>query len=438
VLKQQTPTDNDTAHNRMAQPKIPLILRTLTQISHFNDPFRSTVCLVVNIKKLLQVKSLETQAKDSEKLPKWVIKSIAALLGGFALLWYFRGVISSLRPLLIILLVSLFLSFALEPAVNRLEKLGLKRGIGTALTFLVCVAALGGFGFQVGSLLADQVTEFNNNIPTYLADIDEFLDNNFGIENATSDLQEKYDSGALAQWLGDFADDLARFGTTVANVLFQLFTIALFSFYLVAEGPKVRRLVCSFLAPRRQGQILEIWDLAVSKTGGYILSRSVLAVLSGAIHWLIFEIIGLPSALALALWVGVISQFVPVVGTYIAGVLPLVVGLLGEPVDGLWVLVTIAVYQQIENYLISPRITSHTMQIHPAVAFGSVIAGSAILGVVGALLALPAAATIQSVIGSVARRHEVSEELLTTKTQREGSLNRNKLEDAPPEQKNDD
>jgi len=132
VLKQQTPTDNDTAHNHIAQPKIPLIMRTLPQISHFKDSFRSTVCLVVNIKKLLQVKSLENQAKDSEKLPKWVIKSIATLLGGFALLWYFRGIISALRPLLIILLVSLFLSFALEPAVNRLEKLGLKRGIGTA------------------------------------------------------------------------------------------------------------------------------------------------------------------------------------------------------------------------------------------------------------------------------------------------------------------
>ena len=370
---------------------------------------------------------MKNQEKDNEKIPKWVVKSIGALLGGFVLLWYLRGVVSALRPLLIILLVSLFLSFALEPAVNRLEKLGIKRGLGTAISFLVCFAAIGGFGFQVGSLLADQVTEFNNNIPTYLSDIDEFLDDNFGIENATSDLQEKYDSGALAQWLGDVADDLARFGTTVANVLFQLFTIALFSFYLVAEGPKVRKLVCSFLAPKRQGQILEVWDLAVSKTGGYILSRSVLAVLSAAIHWLIFEIIGLPSSLALALWVGVISQFVPVVGTYIAGVLPLIVGLLGEPVDGLWVIVTIVIYQQIENYLISPRITSHTMQIHPAVAFGSVIAGSAILGVVGALLALPAAATIQSVIASVAQRHEVSEELLATKTEREGSLNRSKV-----------
>ncbi len=381
---------------------------------------------------------MKNQEKDNEKIPKWVVKSIGALLGGFVLLWYLRGVVSALRPLLIILLVSLFLSFALEPAVNRLEKLGIKRGLGTAISFLVCFAAIGGFGFQVGSLLADQVTEFNNNIPTYLSDIDEFLDDNFGIENATSDLQEKYDSGALAQWLGDVADDLARFGTTVANVLFQLFTIALFSFYLVAEGPKVRKLVCSFLAPKRQGQILEVWDLAVSKTGGYILSRSVLAVLSAAVHWLIFEIIGLPSSLALALWVGVISQFVPVVGTYIAGVLPLIVGLLGEPVDGLWVIVTIVIYQQIENYLISPRITSHTMQIHPAVAFGSVIAGSAILGVVGALLALPAAATIQSVIASVAQRHEVSEELLATKTEREGSLNRNKVVEISDDETEDD
>ena len=109
---------------------------------------------------------MENQVKDGEKLPKWVIKSILTLLGGFVILWYFRGVVSALRPLLIILLVSLFLSFALEPAVNRLEKLGLKRGIGTALTFLACFVALGGFGFQVGSLLADQVTEFNNNIPT--------------------------------------------------------------------------------------------------------------------------------------------------------------------------------------------------------------------------------------------------------------------------------
>ena len=182
----------------------------------------------------------------------------------------------------------------------------------------------------------------------------------------------------------------------------------------------MRRLVCSFIAERHQRHVLEVWDLAIEKTGGYILSRSVLALGSSLVHWAAFEIIGLPSALALALWVGIMSQFVPVVGTFIAGALPLVIALLGEPVDGLWVIVVIAVYQQIENYVLGPRITSHTMQLHVAVAFGSVIAGSAILGVVGALLALPAAATIQAVIAAEAERHEVAEHLQEASSQRRG------------------
>ena len=349
---------------------------------------------------------------DAERPPTWVTRAVVTLMVGIAALWYLRGVVTSLRPLVIMLLVSLFLSFALEPAVNRLERLGLRRGLGTALVFALGIAAIGGFGVQVGALLAKQVTEFSENVPAYLVDIDNFLDDNFGIENATEDLRSRYDSGALASLLGDLADDLARFGSTVANVMFQLFTIGLFTFYLVAEGPKVRRLVCSFLAPGRQRQVLAVWGVAVEKTGGYILSRALLAITSAGIHWAAFEIIGLPSSLALALWVGVISQFIPVVGTYIAGALPVLIGLLGEPVDGFWVVVVIAVYQQFENYLLSPRITAHTMSIHAAVAFGSVIAGAALLGIVGALLAIPVAATTQAVVASVAQRHDVADGLI--------------------------
>ena len=361
-----------------------------------------------------------TSDPDRRSLPPWARRAILSLLVGVAALYYLRGLLEALRPLILVLLVAFFLSFALEPAVNRLERVGLRRGFGTALVMVALVAALGGFGIQVGSLLAEQVTEFSENVPAYLSDVDEWLEDSFGIENATADLRANYDSGALASWLGDVADDLARFGTTVVNVLFQLFTVGLFTFYLVAEGPKLRRLICSFIAERHQRHVLEVWDLAIEKTGGYILSRSVLALGSALVHWAAFEIIGLPSALALALWVGIMSQFIPVVGTFIAGALPLVIALLGEPVDGLWVVVVIAVYQQIENYVLGPRITAHTMQLHVAVAFGSVIAGAAILGVVGALLALPAAATIQAVIAAEAERHEVAEHLQEASSQRRG------------------
>ncbi len=361
--------------------------------------------------------------------PAWAIRALLALLGGLAALWYLRGILASLRSLFIILLVAIFLSFALEPAVNRLERLGLRRGLGTALVFLVGVGALGGFGTLVGTMLAEQVTAFSENVPSYLRDIDMFLEDTFGISDATADLRAEYDDG-MARWLGAVANDMARFGTTIVNVLFQLFTVGLFAFYMLAEGPTLRRTVCSLLPQHRQRAVIEVWDLAISKTGGYILSRTVLAVASTIVHWVAFEVIGLPSPLALALWVGVMSQFVPVVGTYIAGSVPVVIGLIEEPVHGLWALVVIAVYQQVENYLFAPRITAQTMQLHAAVAFGSVIAGAAILGVVGALLALPAAATIQAVVSSTAPRHEVAEDLLDQSRERRGRRQRSERQAA--------
>ena len=115
----------------------------------------------------------------------------------------------------------------------------------------------------------------------------------------------------------------------------------------------------------------------------------------------------MPYPLALGLWVGLVSQFVPSVGTYLAGALPVLIALLNRPVDALWVLVFIVVYQQVENMVLSPRITSRTMALHPAVAFGAVIAGGAIMGPIGALLALPAAASVQALVSSYLHRYEV-------------------------------
>ena len=370
-------------------------------------------------------KTLETDS--STKPPVWLTRAILLGLIGYAILGYLLSILSDLRSLSIIVLVSLFLSFAIEPAVNRMERWNIRRGLATGLMFVTVLGALGGFGIAVGSLLADQLTEFSDNIPSYLSDIDEFLDDNFGIEGATADIQEDYENGALAKQLGSFADDLAQFGATVVNILFQLFTIGLFSFYLVAEGPKLRRSVCSLLPAHRQKRVLEIWDIAIAKTGGYIASRAILALIAALVHWAAFAIIGMPSSLALAIWVGVISQFIPVVGTYIAGVLPLLVGLLDEPRTGISALIVIIVYQQLENYIFAPRITAQTMQIHVAVAFGAVIAGNAILWIVGALLALPFAATLQSIVSAAAERHDIDEEILSESRIRRGHTKNEKI-----------
>jgi predicted PurR-regulated permease PerM len=133
----------------------------------------------------------------------------------------------------------------------------------------------------------------------------------------------------------------------------------------------------------------------------------LLALLSTFFHWITFQAIGTPAPIAMALWVGLVSQFLPVVGTYLAGILPALLTYLDSPIKALFVIAFIVIYQQVENYLFAPRITARTMEVHAAVAFGSAIVGGAILGPVGAVLALPAAAMLQALAGSWGTHHEV-------------------------------
>ena len=149
------------------------------------------------------------------------------------------------------------------------------------------------------------------------------------------------------------------------------------------------------------------------RPGGYIYSRGLLAILSGLFHWAAFEIIGIKYAIALAVWVGLTSQFIPVVGTYMAAALPILIALASSPLDAVWVLAFATLYQQVENYLFAPRITARTMSLHPAVAFGTVIAGAGLIGPIGAILALPAAAVIQAVGSTYIERHPVVDTHMT-------------------------
>ena len=197
------------------------------------------------------------------------------------------------------------------------------------------------------------------------------------------------------------------------NGLVQGLSVLLFTYYLVADGPRLRRAICSRLRPDRQRQVLAAWELAITKTGGYLYSRALLALLSAFFHWIVFQSADIQAPIPLALWVGLVSQFLPVVGTYIAGLLPVLITFLDSPIKAVIVLGFIIVYQQIENYFFAPRITARTMELHPAVAFGAALAGFSLLGAAGAILALPAAAMFQAVAGEWGERHEVVESELT-------------------------
>ena len=354
------------------------------------------------------------EPESGSPMPGWVPRAIALFWLGLVAIWVLQRLFESLSGFLVTILISLFFSFALEPAVNWLERQGFRRGVGTLIMFVLAVAAISLLSFIVGSALAEQTTSFVDDAPTLIDDLEQWLQDNVDGSVELNEVRDQFlnDDGLGTQLTG-FADNVVGLGATLVGLVFNIFTVALFTFYLTADGPKFRRTICSRLRPDRQRRVLGIWDLAIQKTGGYILSRTVLATVSAVATWIAFSVIGVPFPLALAVWVGVVSQFVPVVGVYIAGALPFILTLLESPTKALWAVLFMAGYQQFENYILAPRVDSRTLKIHPAVSFGSVLAGAAVLGPVGALLALPAAATAQGIISATGERYAIEEGPLT-------------------------
>lgn len=347
--------------------------------------------------------------------PRWLARAVVYAVFGVAGFLVAQYLFVKLSDLLTILLVSLFLSFAVEPAVDFLNDRGWRRGPATGLVFLVLLVLSSLLVWVVVDLVIQQVRTLVNDAPHLVRDATDWVNRRFNANITTDKIVkqlQKY-QGDVASTAGDLGGRVVSVTGSVLGVVFNVFTIGLFSFYLVADGPRFRRSICSVLPPGRQRLVLDLWELAIHKTGGYLYSRMLLATFSALASWVAFAIIGVPSPLALAIWMGIVSQFVPVVGTYIGGALPLLLALLNHPADAIAVLIFLAAYQQLENYLLAPRISAATMAIHPAVAFGSAIAGASIIGPIGALLALPAAAIIQAFVSSYLERHEVIESDLT-------------------------
>jgi predicted PurR-regulated permease PerM len=171
--------------------------------------------------------------------------------------------------------------------------------------------------------------------------------------------------------------------------------------------------VCSLFPQSRQREVLAVWEVAIDKTSSYLVSRSILALVCGTATTIFLIIARVENALVLGAFTGLVSAFVPTIGTYLGGLLPIVMAFGQSPWQGVATLAFIVAYQQVENLTIEPRISAKAMELNTAVSFLSVLAGAAILGPIGAFLALPFAATIKAFVGTYLRRNEVVENALT-------------------------
>ncbi|MFJ4778769.1 AI-2E family transporter [Streptomyces sp. NPDC088762] len=349
------------------------------------------------------------------RMPQWLPRAVVLVLALVACFQLGSWAFHQLIGLLINILIAFFLALAIEPAVSRMAARGMRRGLATFLMFLGVFVASAGFLTLLGSMLAGQIVEMVEGFPHYLDSVIDSINRTFHTELSRLEIQESLlRSDWLRKYVQNSATGVLDVSATVLGALFKLLTIGLFSFYFAADGPRLRRALCSVLPPAKQAEVLRAWEIAVTKTGGYLYSRGLMALISGIAHYILLVILGVPYAPALAVWVGLVSQFIPTIGTYLAGALPILLAFTVNPWYALYVLGFVVIYQQFENYVLQPKLTSKTVDIHPAVAFGSVVAGTALLGAVGALIAIPAVATLQAFLGAYVKRYELTRDAETS------------------------
>lgn len=317
------------------------------------------------------------------------------------------------KDFLFLILLAWLIGIAITPLVEKLTKSGIRRGLSTFIVLLSLVALVLGFIASFGQLLASQLASLITQIPSLIEGFSTWLNDSFDLNLSPSNIEESLNisNTQIATFAQSIAGGIFGLVTSIAGFLFKIFTLLLFTFYFASETPKIRRSIASWLPAKQQVVFTTVWKVATEKTGGFVISRVILATINSVITSVFLLIIEVPYWLPLGLFTGIISQFIPTIGSYLGGLIPAIVAVVNEPIDGLFVVIFVTIYQQIENYLLTPRVSSMTMNIHPAVAFASVIVFASFFGPVGALIGVPIAAAVIALVQTYGKRYELIDEL---------------------------
>ncbi len=308
------------------------------------------------------------------------------------------------------ILISIFLALALNPAVEWLQAhVVRKRGLAAALTYLGTFAAIAGVGFLFIPTLIDQVNDFANKVPDYLADLTEgkgklgFLQEKYHIVDKA---REALRDGGAAKLLGVSGAALA-ITKSIITIVVAILTITFMTFFMLLEGPVWMERFYSLLPAGSQERWRGIGRSIYKTIGGYVTGNLLISLIAGTVTTVVLLIVGVPYALALGLLVAILD-LIPLAGATIAAILVGTVSFLNSVPDGIVVIVFFIVYQQIENHFLQPVIYGRTVQLSPLAVLISVLIGAELAGVLGALAAIPVAGTIQVLILDWLRHRRVA------------------------------
>jgi predicted PurR-regulated permease PerM len=305
----------------------------------------------------------------------------------------------SVRNILLLVLIAGVLAVGLDPPVRRLQRLGIPRGSAVALIFLATIGFLVAFGFLVVPPLVREAKQLATDIPDYVAR----LKNDSGW---VGDLERKYHISTRLKEVTEKLPSIASSSITkvlgitksIASVIFNMLTIAILTIYFLMALPRAEG-VAGRLVSRRGHEAEDTRTLqeATERVGGYVSGNIAVSIIAGVTSFIFLRIFGIPFAAALAMWVG-IADLIPTVGATLGALAAVLVAFFSSITDGIATIIFFVIYQQVENYVVVPRVMRKAVDLSPATVIVSVLIGGSLAGFAGALLALPLAAAAKVVL----------------------------------------
>jgi predicted PurR-regulated permease PerM len=312
----------------------------------------------------------------------------------------------TVRAILIRILIALFIAVSLDPAVRWLTRRGMRRGVAVTLIFLLALALAAAFLISVIPPLVTQGRNLADDLPDYLG----------RLQDRSSQFRQLNDRYNITDQLQGLATTLpSRLGTgllgftsRVFGAVFNSLTVLVFTIYFMADMPRIRTGVVRLFPVGRRPHARRVVDLVVDKVGGYMIGNIIISLIAGVASFIAFTLLGVAFPVPLA-FVVAICDLIPMIGATLGAIIGVTVAVFStDLVHTLLVAAFFIAYQQLENYVIAPRVLKTTVELGAAAVLIAGLIGATVLGLVGALMAIPVAAAFNVLLNERLIAHETA------------------------------
>jgi predicted PurR-regulated permease PerM len=329
---------------------------------------------------------------------------IVGLMAGLGLLAAYGLVhmLLELTEILTFILMALFLALGLEPLVSQLMRRGFTRGWAVLVVMLSLLGALGLIGWVVVPTFVDQVVTLIDEAPGYLTDVQQNrfvvrLDDRFHL---AQQLQDRAEEGMTAETVTSVLGGVLGAGKALFDGIVAIVTVLVLTLYLMAALPSVKAACYKLVPQRRRARVVFLGEEISRRVGGYVLGQTTVALINGVLTWIMLVTLGLPFPAVLAVLAGFLA-LIPIVGTIVGGVAITLVALSSGWSTAVFALGYYIAYHALEAYVLAPRIMHRAVDVPAVVTIVAVLAGGTLLGIVGALIAIPVAAGLSLIYDQV-------------------------------------